>query len=257
MWKTVATQIALRTRISFLTFGRETLTHYAQKTYLGSVSWPRPCSSSAARNVKRGPAPMVLTIAALLFQIGPAMPVLPHSVLQPAVATESARSTSTQPERVPTTAGHNTSAATASASLTVTSLDTSSQNSLALSTIRVPEALPVKPVAIISAESLPSRRKWLMLSLAQHTAATFDAYSTRVAVSRGATEGDPLMRPFAHSPAIYAAIQVGPLALDFLARRMQRSQNNFLRHVWWLPQSASTGLFIFSGVHNLHVANHP
>jgi hypothetical protein len=96
-----------------------------------------------------------------------------------------------------------------------------------------------------------------MLSLAQHSAAAFDAYSTREAVSRGAVEGDPMMRPFANSPAIYAAIQVGPAVLDFVARRMQRSHNNFLRHTWWLPQSASTGLFIFSGVHDLRVANHP
>lgn len=91
----------------------------------------------------------------------------------------------------------------------------------------------------------------------QHSAATFDAYSTRQAVSSGAIEADPLMRPFAQSPAIYAAIQVGPAILDYAARRMQRSSNNFLRRTWWVPQSASTGLFLFSGAHNLQVANRP
>lgn len=200
---------------------------------------------------------MVLAVAALLFQIGPAIQVLPNAALTPAVAAASARSTSADPKPVSATSGHSAGFANATASLTAASLGTSHENSLALSTIRVPEPTPIKPVAIISPENFPSRRNWLILSLAQHGAATFDAYSTRVAVSRGATEGDPLMRPFAHSPAMYAAIQVGPVVLDFVARRMQRSHNNFLRHIWWLPQSASTGLFIFSGVHNLHVANQP
>ena len=63
------------------------------------------------------------------------------------------------------------------------------------------------------------------------------------------------MRPFAHSPGIYAAIQVTPVVLDFAARRMERSQNSFIRHSWWIPQSASTGLFLFSGAHNMSVAN--
>ena len=63
------------------------------------------------------------------------------------------------------------------------------------------------------------------------------------------------MRPFANSSGIYAAIQVCPVALDFTARRMQRSQNNFIRRAWWVPQTVSTGLYLFSGARNLHVAN--
>jgi hypothetical protein len=200
---------------------------------------------------------MVLAIAALLFQIGPAVQTLPDAAPAPVAVAEVAHSASVQPEPVATTPSEGSSNIAASGSLTLASLDTSSQNSQSLSTIRVPEVPPAKPVPIIGAENLPSRRKWLMLSLAQHSAAAFDAYSTREAVSRGAVEGDPMMRPFANSPAIYAAIQVGPAVLDFVARRMQRSHNNFLRHTWWLPQSASTGLFIFSGVHDLRVANHP
>lgn len=123
-----------------------------------------------------------------------------------------------------------------------------------LSAIRV--ATPgAKALRFIEPESLPSRRKWLALAAAEHAAAAFDAYSTRRAVNLGAVEADPMMRPFAQSPAIYAAIQVAPVALDFAARRMQRSQNGFLRRTWWLPQSAAAGMFLFSGVHNLHVAN--
>ena len=130
------------------------------------------------------------------------------------------------------------------------------QNSQSFSTVRIPEENE-KRYATREAESVPLRREWLALMVLEHGAAAFDAYSTRDAISNGAKEEDPLMRPFAHSPAIYAAIQVGPVLFDLLARRMQRSQNNFLRRTWWVPQSASTGVSIFSGVHNLSVVGHP
>jgi hypothetical protein len=126
------------------------------------------------------------------------------------------------------------------------------QNSQSFSTIRLPEA-DEKRYAIRPAESAPARRNWLMLSVVEHSAATFDAYSTRQAVSRGAVEQDPLMRPFAHSPAIYGAIQVAPVLFDLLARHMQRSNYNFERRTWWVPQTASTGMSIFAGVHNLNI----
>lgn len=200
---------------------------------------------------------MVFAFAVLLFQIGPAVNALPDAALAPVAAAEAAHATSGQPGPAATTSSRGSSNPAASASLTAASLNTSSQNSQSLSTIRLPDPPAAKPIAIIGVENFPSRRNWMILSLAQHGAAAFDAYSTRLAVSRGAVEGDPLMRPFSHSPGIYAAIQVGPLLLDFAARRMQRSHNNFLRHTWWLPQSASTGLFIFSGVHNLQVAHRP
>lgn len=129
------------------------------------------------------------------------------------------------------------------------------QNSQSFSTIRIPE-LNGKRYAIREAESAPSRREWLALSFLEHSAAAFDAYSTRQAISRGAVEADPILRPFAHSPGLYAAIQVGPALLDVLAHHMQRSQYNFVRRMWWLPQSVSAGVSIFSGVHNLSVVRH-
>jgi hypothetical protein len=129
------------------------------------------------------------------------------------------------------------------------------QNSQSFSTIRISEA-DERRYAIRPAESAPARRNWLMLSIVEHSAATFDAYSTRQAVSRGATEEDPLMRPFAHSPAIYGAIQVAPVLFDLLARHMQRSNYNFERRTWWVPQTASTGISIFAGVHNLNIREH-
>jgi len=218
---------------------------------------------------------MVLAIAALLFHISPATQALPQT--DSAADVESSDSAPTLfaanlPDAAPSVASlatvstgsaarQNGSAAVSSASgessstpLNPASLRAALQNSQSLSMIRVPESESVQG-RFISAESLPSRRNWIALSIAQHAAAAFDAYSTRDAISRGAVEQDPLMRPFANSPAIYAAIQAGPVALDFVARHMQRSDNNFMRRTWWVPQSVSTGMFLFSGIHNIHVAN--
>ncbi len=146
--------------------------------------------------------------------------------------------------------------ASESGALQPVSLGSGPHDSLALSTIRISPPEPMTRSSVISAER-PSRRVWLALSIVQHGAAAFDAYSTRDAISHGAVENDPLMRPFANSPAIYAASQMGPLVLDLVARRMQRSNNSFLHRMWWLPQSAATASFVFCGVHNLHVANEP
>lgn len=95
-------------------------------------------------------------------------------------------------------------------------------------------------------------RMWTALTIAQHSAATFDAWSTRRALSAGGVyEADPLMRPFANSAALYGAIQAGPLVLDYFGRRMSHSQNEWLRRFWWIPQSVATAGFLFSGSHNL------
>lgn len=125
-----------------------------------------------------------------------------------------------------------------------------------LSSVRVPEPAPMKPVKVYTAEKPRMSRSWLALTMVQHGAATFDAYSTRQAIGRGAVEDDPLMRPFAHSGAIYAAIQVGPLLLDYVARRMQHSEYGMVRRVWFVPQTASTVGFVLSGAHNLNVRGH-
>jgi hypothetical protein len=199
---------------------------------------------------------MVLAIAALFLQLAPSARAVADVVVAPVVKiTAPADSSSAQPDSRAAASSKTSPTGNVAPSMTAISIDSSAQNSQSLSTLRMPEAPPAKPVRVIDPEIMPSRRSWLILSIAQHSAATFDAYSTRQAVALGAVEDDPLLRPFVHSPGIYAAIQVGPAMLDFAARRMQRSQNNFLRHTWWLPQSASTGLFLFSGVHNLHIAN--
>ncbi len=128
------------------------------------------------------------------------------------------------------------------------------QNAQALETMRIEQPKIGKLGNVRSVEGTPSRKKWLALAIGEHGAAAFDAFSTRQAIERGAVEADPIMRPFAGSPSIYAAIQVAPLALDYAARRMQRSENPVLRKMWWLPQSGGAAMYLFSGVHNLGVA---
>jgi hypothetical protein len=137
--------------------------------------------------------------------------------------------------------------------MTTVALDTT-PDTQSFSTVRIP-TLSSKEHSVTEAMSMPSRNAWIALSIVQHGAAAFDAYSTRQAVGHGAVEDDPMMRPFAHSPAIYVATQVGPVIFDLLARHMQRSEYPMLRHLWWMPQTLSAGLSIFSGVHNLSVAS--
>ena len=137
--------------------------------------------------------------------------------------------------------------------LNTASYSSSSQIAPGLSNIRIEEPPPATPIRVPMAQTLPSRRNWLILAMADHAAATFDAYSTRAAISRGAVEADPFMRPFAGSSGIYAAIQVCPVLLDYTAHRMQHSEHSLLRKTWWAPQSVGTAVYLFSGVHNLGV----
>jgi hypothetical protein len=98
------------------------------------------------------------------------------------------------------------------------------------------------------------RRNWLALTIAQHSAATFDAWSTRQAISSGrAQELDPVLRPFAGNASLYAAVQVGPLLFDYLGRRMMASQHVWMRRTWWIPQVLSTTAFFFGGAHNMSI----
>lgn len=209
---------------------------------------------------------MVLAVAALLFQFSPVTLALPAAVpAHPAAAavadtplnanlTPDLSSAHFAKNSTPT-AEPSSSEPGSAGGLKPAAIE-SAQNLQSLSGIRVPEFDSAKENQIVAAER-PSRRSWLALSLVQHGAAAFDAYSTRQSISRGNVELDPMMRPFAHSPGLYAAIQVGPVILDIVARKMQHSPNNFVRHMWWVPQSMSTASFIYSGAHNLRVGNNP
>jgi hypothetical protein len=102
-------------------------------------------------------------------------------------------------------------------------------------------------------EAVSGKRNWLMLAISEHGAAAFDAYTTRQAISEGHRELDPLMRPFAHSDAMYAAMQAEPVLFDLLGRRMMRSRIGWMRRTWWLPQTLATAGFVWSGIHNTNL----
>jgi hypothetical protein len=95
---------------------------------------------------------------------------------------------------------------------------------------------------------------WLVLSIAEHGAATFDAWTTNRAIDQGHTELNPMLRPFAGHASMYAAVQVAPLLFDFIGRRMQRSDRHWMHQTWWLPQTLSTAASLFAGSHNLAVS---
>lgn len=112
-------------------------------------------------------------------------------------------------------------------------------------------ALPAVPAFRRNLESPAKRRMWYALAFAGHGAAAFDAWSTRRAISNGyGSETNPLLRPFANSNALYVAIQASPALMDYLGRRMMTSRRQWVRRMWWLPQSAGTGVSLASGVHN-------
>lgn len=190
---------------------------------------------------------MIIALAALLLCGAPNAAALPKAAAKAAAAATS----KPLPAAPMPNANKTDGKADALEAVAQPETPAAAQNSQALDTIHVPPPALAKQDEILRVDRAPSRRTWLLLSIADHSAAVFDAYSTRASISRGAVEADPLVRPFANSNGLYAAIQVAPLALDFVARRMQRSRIGLLRRTWWLPQSASTGLFVFAGAHDL------
>jgi hypothetical protein len=109
----------------------------------------------------------------------------------------------------------------------------------------------LKPALSRPVETPTQRRLWYALSISGSGAAAFDAWSTRRAISGGyGVEGNPMLRPFSHSNAMYAATQVSPLVMDFIGKRMMTSRHQWMRNLWWLPQSAGTSMSLYAGVHN-------
>jgi len=114
-----------------------------------------------------------------------------------------------------------------------------------------------RPLPFFAAERKATLKLWYALSAAGHGAATFDAWTTRRVITSGrGQELNPLLRPFANSSALYGAIQVGPSLLDYLGRRMMRSEKPWVRRMWWLPQVVGTASSLLSGGHNLALARH-
>jgi hypothetical protein len=93
---------------------------------------------------------------------------------------------------------------------------------------------------------------WRGLVVVSSGAATFDAWSTRRAITKyGAQELDPMLKPFAGNASLYAAVQVGPALMDYIGRKMMYSRHSWMRRTWWVPQSASFVTSIFCGAHNV------
>ena len=113
-----------------------------------------------------------------------------------------------------------------------------------------------KPMTVsVSELRAENRRKellWRGLIVASSGAATLDAWSTRRAITQhGARELDPMLKPFAGNASLYVAVQVGPALMDFIGRKMMYSRHGWMRRTWWVPQSASFGMSLFCGAHNL------
>jgi hypothetical protein len=114
---------------------------------------------------------------------------------------------------------------------------------------------PMKQAYMRPRETRGQRIAWYTLAVTGHGAAAFDAYSTRRALSGGyGTEGNPFLRPFANSNALYTVTQVSPLVMDLVGKRMMVSEHRWVRRMWWLPQVAGSGFSIGAGVHNMGVA---
>lgn len=119
-----------------------------------------------------------------------------------------------------------------------------------------------QPVALKLATTHPyenarDRKIWYALAITSHSAAALDAWSTRRALSNNdGTEGNLLLRPFAHSNMMYAATQMSPLLMDYLGKRMMVSRHPLLRKTWWLPQTLGATMSFSAGVHNIGVVHH-
>lgn len=217
---------------------------------------------------------MVLAMVVLLLQF-PAVTV-PGNALHGALGESAAVSASAPSARPWATVPANALDASAAPPQPRTAGDPNSgasNRSNASNRIAQPVPPPAQPLAPLTGPSLSEsillppppfrppnevpvshRRLWFALTTAEHSAAGYDAWSTRYALSNGRVEADPIMRPFAGSAAIYPAIQLIPFGLDYLGHRLQRS-SGWTHHVWWVPQSLATVTFLFSGSYNVAHTN--
>jgi hypothetical protein len=125
-----------------------------------------------------------------------------------------------------------------------------------MASLRTAEVVPLIEPAVAIEAPVPmkatkqNKRGWMLLSAAAHSAAAFDAWTTRRSVSAGNVELNPLLKPFANSNSLYPVMQVGPAVSDFVGWKMMRSKRPLFRKLWWVPQVASAALSFGSGVKN-------
>jgi len=190
---------------------------------------------------------MFLAAALLVFSFPQQVPVAMSVSDAPAAAADSAKTNSTSSS----TLAAALPAAPAPKLTTGNSESTSAEAILPGAAIQ--PANPPKPaIRGVRYETPKQKVAWIGLSVAGHGAAAFDAYSTRQAISGGyGTESNPLLRPFAHSGAIYVATQVNPTVMDYLGHKMMTNRRPWVRKIWWVPQAAGAGFSVAAGAHNL------
>lgn len=115
----------------------------------------------------------------------------------------------------------------------------------------------ITPVRNATGEKRPElpRKTFYSLALLQHSAVAFDAWSTRRLVDAGGRELNPLLKPIAGSAALYPVMQTWPVAIDYLAVRMARSNKPWVRKMWWVPQTACAASSFVIGARNVSLAN--
>jgi hypothetical protein len=107
-------------------------------------------------------------------------------------------------------------------------------------------------------ESRRDHWMWMSLSIAQHSAAGFDAWTTRREISSGqGQEMNPLLKPFAGNDSLYVVTQITPVAFDYLAHHMMYSSHKWERRIWWVPQALGAASSFAAGGHNLTVRANP
>ncbi len=202
---------------------------------------------------------MLLAAALLAFSFPQTAPAAASdSPSAPAVAVEVATTQPAKGDAAKTDSSPAANLPAAPAPKIATDNTAASGESSSLSAEAIQPPAPIQPAnppkfAMRGRMETPRQRAaWLGLSVLGHGTAAFDAYSTRRAVSGGyGNEANPLLRPFAHSAAIYAATQVSPTLMDFLGHKMMKSRSPMVRKMWWVPQAAGAGFSFAAGMHNM------
>lgn len=194
---------------------------------------------------------MFLAAALLIFGLPQEAPLAMKVSDAPAAAADAAKSDSAAAPSSSTAASASLPSAPAPKSNEESSSSTSAEAILPGAGIQ-PATPPKSAIKGFRYEAPRQKVAWIGLSVVGHGAAAFDAYSTRKAISGGfGTESNPLLRPFAHSNALYAATQVSPAVMDYLGHKMMTNRRPWVRKMWWVPQAAGAGFSVAAGAHNL------
>lgn len=196
---------------------------------------------------------MFLAAAILVFSFPQNAPAIAGDSTTTNVAADAAKA-----DAAKTDSSSTPSLPSAPAPKTAENSAAASGESTSLAAEPVQPVAPIQPVnppkfAIRTRMETPTQKiTWIGLAVVGHGAAAFDAYSTRQAISGGyGSESNPLLRPFSHSNALYAATQVSPALMDLLGHKMMTNKNPWVRKMWWVPQTAGAGISLSAGVHNM------